>query len=462
MKKLVKAVRHRWNTVAKGLSKPNFRLVWAKGNMAVLKRMKRGDAIGVDRWGRLHRLETKSQRIAGSTKNILLMGASKRRVCKAIEWTLRAFCHEAKNPLHLPHLRAMREKTNEHAEAAIVRVADLFPDVKFLERLKKIVRKYNEASIIQERILSGISKRIGVLDDSWAGCEQDGELCLEPLMTKSGCSGSYIIQGRKKALVGIFKPCDEEIGSPNNPSELRLRGVFGSKVGNYGIRNGEGVHREVATYVVDRTLKLGIVPKTCYAEFSHGRFYEASQGYFISERKTKQGSLQEYIVGYKQVSKLSLVEIEQIPADQMHRLLLLDLLIGNMDRNTNNVLTDGSTVRAIDHGLSFPSKHQYARLSHWSRLPQMRLTFFPSLKEKIDALQSELLCGKLRKRCAIYGDALERMRERIAVLQEGARRGLSLKQLIDLMISPQMQELVGLHATLHEAAARIVRQHLQS
>lgn len=439
-----------------------FRVRAASKNILLLSKLTKEQFLTSDSHGRLKILTEHSERKKCVIKNLCLFGSIEKRTLQVIEWTFLAFCHEARNPLDLSALRLVRSKTLKNAESALEKISHLEEPV--IKRIKSIIAQYQCASLFQERLLARVAcsvRKASKKSRAWVDEDLDHELEKNPLVPRSGCSGSYIIKGKKRALSGIFKPFDEEIGGPNNPTKTTYRGVFGKRIAPYGICSGEGIHREVAASIVDKTLKLGIVPETFYMEFSHTCFYESTQGKYLQSKKKKQGSFQEYIIGYKQAHTLRKSEIAKIPGDQFHRFILLDIVIGNLDRNVGNVLTNGKKIRAIDHALSFSNKHIPGRMRYWTAWPQMQLPFFPWLQECINQFPVELLCARLKKRCFIDPVCLQRMRERIALLQAASRRGLSVKKIVQLMSENNLLQLEDRNYTLNDIAEGIVERFLE-
>jgi len=442
----------------------HFHLNWVSHNLSLLIKLQQGELLEVNSEGKLKRLQSAKEKRLFSLKNRLFLRRPERNTLKAIEWTLMGFCHEVRNPLNAAQLRVMKNKVISNAERAIANLSSQNYEKTFISRLKEYVRQYAMAAILQEKILKSIAKGVRRSAKSSKLLRNGNilkDLSQQPIIPKRGISGTYVIHGSQTFIAGVFKPCDEELGGPNNPIKIHLRGAFGHSSEHYHLRIGEGVHREVGAYVVDRFLRLGIVPETCYMECSHPSFFDATQGKYLEENKKKQGSFQEYIIGYKHLSELRRWEIEQIPVDQFHRLILLDLIIGNLDRHISNVLTNGKKMVAIDHGLSFPSRHMNGRVQSWVRWPQMRMAFFPSLYETIETLPIELLCAKLRKQCFIDEISLARMRERVSLLQTSLKMGLNPLQTLLLMSASNLDILKDLSATLPQEAEKIVNASLE-
>lgn len=93
---------------------------------------------------------------------------------------------------------------------------------------------------------------------------------LGPQLTFDGTAGTYQLRDQHREVVGIFKPIDEEAFAPNNP-----RGYisdFGQKTFRNGVLSGEGVIREVASFMIDHE-HFSCVPPTIFAEMMHPSFH---------------------------------------------------------------------------------------------------------------------------------------------------------------------------------------------
>ena len=89
---------------------------------------------------------------------------------------------------------------------------------------------------------------------------------MKPILTDDGTSGTYLLRGKNKQTLAVFKPIDEEAFAPNNPRDHI--GPFGSKTFRAGVLSGEACIREVAAYLIDKDGFSG-VPPTTMVETSH-------------------------------------------------------------------------------------------------------------------------------------------------------------------------------------------------
>ena len=373
----------------------------------------------------------------------------------ALRIVFSSFCHPIKNPLHRPTLKKVREKTVRLAYRALSSLPILEEEREVLELM---IKTYEKASLFQDRLLFQAEKmahrkqRSLVLDALAA--LKTGKSFLKPV---HGCSGTYFAPGLTRTITGVFKPFDEEIGGPNNPKKKYFRRCFGQRLTGYSTVVGEGLFKEIAAYLIDRSLKLNVVPFTTCVLFESSFFYDNAGGHIMKKSQQKIGSFQEYRAGYYHIYEISKKNLEAIPLDQVQRIALLDLLIGNQDRNAGNLLTNGRELVAIDHGYSLsPSLLQKPLLGTFKEMPQLELPFLPLLEGKINSLSVPKLRGLLKKRCFIDERALDRLEERMALIRQAVAQGLSVKEMIELMHPRYLMPLYNRKKTLAQVAERII------
>ncbi|CAH2044286.1 unnamed protein product [Thlaspi arvense] len=189
-----------------------------------------------------------------------------------------------------------------------------------------------------------------------------------PIKSTDGSGGAYFMQdlsGNK--YVSVFKPIDEEPMAVNNPHGLPVS-VDGEGL-KKGTRVGEGALREVAAYILDYPMtgpqtfprdQTGFagVPPTTMVNCLHKDFNHPN-GYSFSPENTKMGSLQMFV---SNVGTCEDMGYRVFPADQVHKISVLDIRLANADRHGGNILVsrdgkDGEIVLTpIDHGYCFPNK----------------------------------------------------------------------------------------------------------
>lgn len=370
------------------------------------------------------------------------------------------FCHPLKNPLDRTFLRLVHVKTVSFAKRALAGIEPHI-DLEEHKRLSKIILSYDKISLMQERILKRVTKitawkKRGAVLDALAGLKSG----KDPIRPSHSASGAYFMPGVNLTVAGVFKPFDEEIGGPNNPKHLKYRGPLGKVAGYYKTVVGESLFREIAAYEIDRKLGLGIVPPTTAAVFEHSLFYDNFEGSCLQARKKKYGSFQEYRAGFYHIYEISEKGLESISLDGLQRMVILDILIGNLDRNISNLLTNGHDLVAIDHGFCLsPSPLRGLLLRSFYILPQLQQPFLPFLRKKVEELNIETLMGYLRKHCYINQAALDRMHERLEVLKASMRQGLSVRMTLHLLQPRFMRLVIGYKKTLPGRAKHLVTKY---
>jgi len=168
---------------------------------------------------------------------------------------------------------------------------------------------------------------------------------------------------------------------------------------------------EIAAYVVDRIIGLGMVPATV-------------------ERKIRghSGSLQWWVSG---VTETERVRARRMPPDldawdqEVQKFLLFDELICNIDRNSGNLMiSDDFHIRLIDHSRSFPN---LTELRNPDRLKRFSRSLLDGLERlELDDLRGRLvvprylLAGQVAAIIARRDLILELARQRVAELGEDA------------------------------------------
>lgn len=197
---------------------------------------------------------------------------------------------------------------------------------------------------------------------------------LSPQLTFDGTAGTYLLRDQNRNIMGVFKPIDEEAYAPNNPRGFV--GDFGQKSLRNGVLSGEGVIREVASYLMDHK-HFSCVPPTIFAEVMHPSFnwtisQETDSSNWVSTSKEyqnvitslvdpsssegcsdstktgtkgakpsskklglKYGSLQYFVRADDTASNYS---YDLFSVDEVHKIGVLDLRIFNLDRNDGNIL----------------------------------------------------------------------------------------------------------------------------
>lgn len=407
--------------------------------------------------GELKILTTRLEKGWFTCKNILLWGALQARLERVVTFTCVVLTLEWHNPFSRRALTLFLER-----KVAVVRTL-----LKKRERLNGKKWEQGEleihltlfyrSSLLQERIVRRIHQAVArasrpeILREAQAALDQG----LYPLLIIKGSSGSYWMRGRNREILGLFKPFDEELLAPNNPSGSSLQGALGQRKARAGCLVGETAHHEVAAFLVDQFLGFGLIPRTYYAAFTHQSFFSAREDRISSLRakKTKYGSFQEFAEGFTPLFERD--HLSEIALEEYQLLVVLDMIIGNTDRHANNILVCEGKIAAIDNGLSFPDCHEELRYWYWSLEKFGSAPLLPALADLCIHFPLAPLWRKLKKKAFLSERSLHRMRERIALFAEGVKAGLVPEQLEELLSPPYLNLLIEYETTLplkaHEA-----------
>lgn len=445
-----------------------FSVLCFKKNLTLLQRVRKDKQIWLDAKsnGELIEFSSRLQKYLYILKDLVLLGAPHSRLFKVIKLTLTVLCIEVYNPLDKKILKKFIPRK-----------------IAYYNRLKEGLKKMNgspfsiEGADFQLRIFEGASYlQMKITKEMRKAClktrkpeviklaEEGLAKGLFPLLVTVGLSGSYWMRGPDRQILGLFKPYDEEINAPNNPMGPAIQGGLGQRNARSGIRVGEGAHREVAAYLIDQFFGFGIVPRTFYASFTHQIFTYAHENPNIGIRsmKTKYGSFQEYVEGFKPLHHLDEKETQSISLEEYQLLLLLDIILGNSDRNANNVLYNEGKLAAIDHALCFPDVHETLTSWYLKSLSQGKEPLYSSIKQILSHFPYEGLSSLLKRKCLISNNCLERMRERIALFNAGIERGYTPFDLHDLMQIEYLNPLAYHDLTLKEAAEKSLELYLKA
>ncbi|KRX98740.1 Phosphatidylinositol 4-kinase type 2-beta [Trichinella pseudospiralis] len=207
-----------------------------------------------------------------------------------------------------------------------------------------------------------------VYNDMLQQAEEAIEAGVYPKRIAQGSSGSYFVRNVKGEIIGVFKPKNEEPYGHLNPKWLKWmqRVCCPCCFGRSCLPLNQGYLSEAAASLVDEKLQLHVVPKTKvvrlaaptfnYSRIDHAK---AQTKQHIMEKypnigrhfhrlglPRKIGSLQTFVSGYKDANYW-LAHFEQEPLSeaakvqfqrQFERLVILDYIIRNTDRGSDNWL----------------------------------------------------------------------------------------------------------------------------
>ncbi len=425
-------------------------------NVKVLQRVSRHQGIDSNRHGKLKILATKWEKCFFSIRNILLLGAPSSRVERVVYLTFVTLTLELNNPFDKNVLEIFLEKKI----ALLKRMLKRHPGNHTM--IKAHIEAFHRSSLLQYHVIENMQRATAhqktppIIEDAKEALKKG----LYPILITVGCSGAYWMRSSDRQVAGLFKPFDEEIHAPNNPSGPTLQGALGLRMTRHGCRVGEAAHHEVGAYLVDAFFGFGIVPRTYYAEFTHRTFFLAREDRYASYRpeKRKYGSFQEYLEGFVSFSDIYHEEKDALPVVEFQLLIVLDVIIGNTDRNVGNILVGEEKIAAIDHGLCFPDVHEDLNYWYWT----LEMGNEPLIASLVDLLKNfpfEALEWKLKKNCFITTSSLNRLRERVVLFREAILAGLVPKELNELMKPEYLYPLMYHKDLLTEKACEQVERY---
>ncbi|RWS01895.1 phosphatidylinositol 4-kinase type 2-alpha-like isoform X1 [Dinothrombium tinctorium] len=354
--------------------------------------------------------------------------------------SLEQSCNESENEISLPDVTCVNCSSNTGVSAAH---SDK-ESQPLLKRMDVDISEINNVFPDDPEFTALIREAENAIDNG-----------IYPERISQGSSGSYFVRNSDEIpkIIGVFKPKDEEPYGRLNPKwtkwmhKLCCPCCFGRSC----LVPNQGYLSEAGASLVDRKLQLNIVPKTRVVKLVSKTFnYSAIDR---AKSKTKQnvsdrfpsvgrrfhriglppktGSFQQFVEGYEDAYVwLRRFEDEPLPDDvqkefqsQFERLVILDYIIRNTDRNNDNWLikyvkepsnnSPSNTwspkkqplikIAAIDNGLAFPFKHPdewRAYPYYWAWLPYAKIPFSNEIKELVLPTLSDMnfvqeLCDEL-------------------------------------------------------------------
>ena len=250
-------------------------------------------------------------------------------------------------------------------------------------------------------------------------------------LAAEGEGAAYFCRDSSGAPMAVFKPCDEEPGALENP-----RGGEPPLLG--GIRPGSGYLREVAAYRLDHG-GSACVPMTTAIKVpkDHSLF-----------SKDKVGSLQQFVRPSEGCTVHAAADLTPggFRKEDVHRIGVLDLRLGNCDRHGGNILAiipedrDRSCIKLvpIDHGYVLPVTMESFDFE-WQWWAQSAMPFSEETLEYIDSLDPDKDAAVLRE-LGIEEGAIDVMKATTLLLKLAAKAGLTLRQIANLVRRPQLAE----------------------
>lgn len=267
-----------------------------------------------------------------------------------------------------------------------------------------------------------------------------------PISLGEGISGTYLMRDRIGNTIGVFKPKEEEAGTPGNKKNFGGEKFKAALERSFGVKPGTSYLRERAVYLLDRD-HFANVPATFIKKFSHPCF--SSHQHASVQRE---GSFQAFQKNCQHASEmLSLISSyfdssSSIPASEIHKIGILDVRTLNCDRHLKNFLVDENyQIHPIDHGYTLSKNASLLRFD-WMYFDQSKKPFSENELAYIESLNPNEDARILRE-LGIEEEAITRLTTATLLLKAAARKGLSLYQIGDLMLGagkhkPRLMQLI--------------------
>lgn len=236
-------------------------------------------------------------------------------------------------------------------------------------------------------------------DNDYSEVVRQAERAIEgsilPVRIPAGSSGSYFVRNLEGKTIGVFKPKDEEPYGRFNPKWTKWlqKNLCPCCFGRGCLVPNQGYLSEAGASIIDSKLQLNIVPKTRIVRLASDSFnYPAYQRHLITAKREinesvgrhmhgrrvfqpkglppKIGSFQLFVENYVDAD----VFLKQLENDanseevakqfqrQFERLVVLDYIIRNTDRNNGNWLVkyevkSNNERDTLLHALASPQLH---------------------------------------------------------------------------------------------------------
>jgi len=265
---------------------------------------------------------------------------------------------------------------------------------------------------------------------------------IAPHLVEDGLGGTYFLKDQDGASIAVFKPRDEEPMALNNP---KVHAGEGKGMGlKEGVLVGDASLNEYAAFLVDQAsssaLQAGVCP-TALVRVANSVFFSAKERRNSAFRviKDKVGSFQLFA---KHDCTSEDMGPSKFPANQVHRIAVLDIRLCNTDRHSGNILVrerDGRDVQLIpiDHGYALPGEVGGATFE-WLSWPAAKLPFSAEMRRDILDIDLDSVEAALRRRLpALREECLVTLRTCTALLQAGVEAGLTAYDIGSMMTRPE-------------------------
>ena len=250
-------------------------------------------------------------------------------------------------------------------------------------------------------------------------------VALEPLTDgNAGLGGIYLVRDRNGAELAVFKPRDEEPGTPDATS-----GVDGlSAAVRRGCPPGDGAKREYLAYALDqqapREHRAG-VPATALVRLQ-------------CQAGAKVGSLQRFVPNKGGAEDFG---ASSFSLENVHRLALFDLRTLNLDRHGGNMLVDAATgdLVPIDHGCAMPMQlgEPWLDWRLWRQAASPVSGNTAAFIQSLDPLAAVPLVWELSLSDGVW----RTLAVMTLVLQASVAAGRSFREIADRTMAPQPRQV---------------------
>ncbi len=445
-------------------SAKNFNGLNFKDNIKSIRGKRKNDWLRANREGKIFPVSSCWGKFWLWLQNKVSLGAFHERLERAIYLSFFSMALEFLNPLDREIFKEFVERKLKMMDR-LLNCLEKVNGEEFGKRelIERNMELFHRRSFIQAKIIKQIHQAVHQQrkPEIVKLAEEGIRAGFSPHLVGQGKSGSYWMRSKEGAVLGLFKPFDEEPFAINNPTKGGRITFFGDRKMRPGICVGEAAHNEVAAFQLDKFFGFGIVPKTYYAYFTDRGFYSRLDPLHKTPHK-KYGSFQEYIEGFISFYQIAASEVPKIPLDEYQTLLFFDLLSGNGDRHLDNLLIGDEKLAAIDHAYCFPDVASSLETICWSLKPHTDKLFHPHIKNLANDFPFEALSCRLKKRCFRSYRSMERLRERVALFRAAVNADLTPHQMSFLFSWQEFVKLVDLGSDLDKQAGLIVKTYVQS
>ncbi|KAI8468286.1 MAG: phosphatidylinositol 3 and 4-kinase-domain-containing protein [Monoraphidium minutum] len=305
-----------------------------------------------------------------------------------------------------------------------------------------------------------------------------------PRLAPAGTGGCYFLHDNEGNPVGVFKPADEEPLAAHNPkgraaphpadlsaaaaAALAGAGAWALAGGAPAPRGGAGGAAAAAAggegaIVGGAAAAAAAAAPVAAWLLDHGRFAGVPATAMVQLQlggaggRAKVGSLQQFVAAESDCEERG---VSEFPPSEVHKIAVLDLRLGNTDRNGANILARRGPGGAwelvpIDHGSCLPDTFEDLSFE-WAWWPQASVPFDDRTLAYIASLDADRDAAALAAHgLALRPECLRALRVCTMLLQRGAAAGLTAAQIARVASRQALARspLERMHAAAASAAA---------